>query len=87
MIKIMANENDNDWQTNVAVTDETVRVTKKFLEEHPEEIKNSELGQKYTVSKEAFKIGSFLNWSETKVYNSPEKRLILSVCIERSPKS
>lgn len=87
MIKIMANENDNDWQTNVAVTDETVRVTKKFLEEHPEEIKDSELGQKYTVSREAFRIGSFLNWSETKVYNSPEKRLILSVCIERSPKS
>jgi len=36
MIKIMANENNESWGTSTKVIDETVRVTKKFLEEHTE---------------------------------------------------
>jgi hypothetical protein len=35
MIKIMANENDEQWGTNAGIIDETVRVTKEFLEKHP----------------------------------------------------
>lgn len=40
MIRIMANENDELWKLNVKVDDETVRVAKKFLEEHLEISKN-----------------------------------------------
>lgn len=70
MIQIMAKENDNDWETCVAVTDETVRVTKQFLEEHPEEAKTSTGGSKYIKSPEAFQIAEFLEWGEHKVYDS-----------------
>ena len=35
MLKIMANENMDDWKAAPQVIDETVRVTKRFLEEHP----------------------------------------------------
>ena len=38
MLKIMANENMDEWKTNPAVIDETVKAAKKFLEEHPEEL-------------------------------------------------
>jgi len=74
MIKIMAKENDNDWQTNVAITDETVRVTKKFLEENTEEINNFHTGvEKSQWSKESFKIANFLDWSEHKVFDSLQR--------------
>jgi len=78
MIQIMAKENDNDWQTCVAVTDETVRVARKFLNEHPEEIKtknplrysaNTGDGD-YIWSPEAFQIHEFLDWGEHKVNDS-----------------
>ena len=36
MIRIMANENDESWGTSPKIINETVRVTKIFLEEHPE---------------------------------------------------
>jgi len=36
MIRIMANENDESWTITPGIIDETVRVTKEFLEEHPE---------------------------------------------------
>lgn len=36
MIRIMANENDEDWAINTAIIDETVRVTREFLEKNPE---------------------------------------------------
>jgi len=80
MLKIMAKENDNEWETNIAVTDETVRQTRKFLKEHPEEIKtkkpkdykssNIGIGKGYMLSPEAFQIAEFLDWGEQKVYNS-----------------
>jgi len=37
MLKIMANENYDAWGTNTKVLDETVRVARNFLKEHPEE--------------------------------------------------
>jgi hypothetical protein len=37
MIKIMANENMEEYKVGPGVIDETVKVAKKFLEEHPEE--------------------------------------------------
>ena len=40
MIQIMANENMEEWTTEVQVIDETIRATKKFLGKHPEEIAN-----------------------------------------------
>ena len=71
MIQIMAKENDNDWQTCVAVTDETVRVAKKFLKDNPGEIRFSTGREKEpTYSKESFQIANFLEWSESKVYES-----------------
>jgi len=39
MIRIMANENDESWGTSPKIINETVRVTKIFLEEHPEIVK------------------------------------------------
>jgi hypothetical protein len=73
MIKIMAKENDNDWGTNVAVTDETVKAAKQFLEEHPEEVKDFSPGRESYKSKESLKISIFLDWSEDKVYYSLER--------------
>jgi len=39
MIRIMANENISEWDTSVQIINETIKVTKKFLEEHPEIVK------------------------------------------------
>lgn len=36
MIRIMANENMNEWDTNTMIIDETIRVTKKYLLSHEE---------------------------------------------------
>ena len=44
MIRIMANENDENWGTSPKIIDETVRVTKKFLEEHKELIPAVSMG-------------------------------------------
>lgn len=81
MIQIMANENDNEWQTCVAVTDETVRVADKYLKEHPEEIKiespkkdntfpTGRENEGYHNTPWAFQLAVFLNWPEDKVYES-----------------
>lgn len=81
MIRIMAHENDEQWRTTPKVIDETIRVTKKFLDEHPECIKTKKpkraksaaaRGGTYTRSPEAFQIAEFLgdNWGEHKVYDS-----------------
>ena len=39
MIQMMANENMQEYQTSIAIIDETVRVAKDFLITHPEEAK------------------------------------------------
>lgn len=63
----MANENMDDWKATPQVIDETVRVTKKFLEEHPEEVGGSmEPGSKRSIC-------SFLNWPESRVTFSLER--------------
>lgn len=39
MIKIMARENMEEWKTDPAIIDETVKLAKRFLENNPEELK------------------------------------------------
>lgn len=85
MLKIMANENMEAWSLGVLVIDETVKVTKKFLDDHPEEIltKDEMLTSSrqraqtdgltlYQHTREAFQIAEFLGkaWSEERVYNA-----------------
>jgi len=63
MIKIMANENMDEWKVLPKVIDETVRVTKKFLESHPEEsplhLRGGVVG--------FVNISKFLGWKEARV--------------------
>lgn len=86
MIKIMANENKMEWETETTVIDETVRVTKKFLDEHPEEMPEkpkrenplmSESGKGYVKSPLAWQIANFLGWKEMTVYTSMKRLDIL----------
>ncbi len=83
MIQVMANENMDDWKVLPSVINETVRVTKEFLEQHPGEIKTknpvhrkkvppSVGGKGYHWSPLAFKIAEFLGWGEHKVHDSLE---------------
>jgi len=77
MIKIMANENMEDWKVSPTVIHETVKVTKKFLDDHPE------IREKYkdmtlddpAYSKEALIISLFLNgnWKKWRVRDSLER--------------
>ena len=70
MLKIMANENMDDWKATPQVIDETVRVTKRFLEEHPEEAEPF-YSQKRIVSMDT--ISAFLNWPKSRVQFSLER--------------
>lgn len=71
MIRIMANENDESWGTNPKITNETVRITKQFLEDHPEEIEKlgCPVGQAKAQGIGRKVISIFLNgnWNETRV--------------------
>jgi len=70
MLKIMANENMDEWKTAPAVIDETVKVAKAFLEEHPEEY-DAHGGRGPHVG---FRIiAKFLNWKEFRVQDSLER--------------
>jgi hypothetical protein len=66
MLKIMANENMDEWKTSPGVIDETVRAAKKFLEEHPEEakkcgqVKSGPMGPDFGPTL----ISRFLGWDE-----------------------
>jgi len=90
MIKIMANENMDEWKTSPKVIDETVRVTKQFLEEHPEEIKKLSSYSRLTIVG-ADMISKFLGWGEWKITNSLERikliedKIIDKEAIERLP--
>lgn len=82
MIRIMANENMDDWKLSPGVIDETILATKIFLEKHPEEIKTKkpkkllsggkagEIG--YWLTPLAFQISEFLGtgWNEKRVYKA-----------------
>jgi hypothetical protein len=71
MIQIMANENMEEYRTGPAIIDETVRVAKKYLEEHPEEL--AKLGQVKSGYVGADFIRRFLNWPESRVSYSLER--------------
>lgn len=66
MLRIMANENDESWGTSPKIINETVRVTKQYLEEHPETI-GKKTAPRGGFGREA--ISKFLNgnWNEVKV--------------------
>ena len=61
MIKIMANENMDEWKTSPGVIDETVRTVKKFLSEHPEERKKILPHGKESIVGSPM-ISAFLGW-------------------------
>ena len=65
----MANENMEEYRTGPAIIDETVRVAKKYLEEHPEE---SPLPLRGAVAGREI-VASFLNWPESRVGYSLER--------------
>lgn len=87
MIQIMAKENDDDQKTLPKIIDETIRVTRQFLKEHPEEAK------KYGQAKSAAIAGNiigvsiisrFLGWEDWKVENSLQRiKLIDDKIIDR----
>ena len=56
-----------------AIIDETVRVAKKYLEEHPEENSYQRGDSKTRSGIEAFNIATFLGWKEYRVYDSLER--------------
>ena len=70
MLRIMANENMQEWATDWRVIVETVRAAKKFLEEHPEIIEK--MGIKNYPVIGAIPISEFLgrNWKKTRVMNA-----------------
>ena len=71
MIQIMANENMEEYRTGPAIIDETVRVAKKYLEEHPEELGSHGSRGPHEVG---FKtISKFLGWPESRVSYSLER--------------
>ena len=73
----MANENMEEYRTGPAIIDETVRVAKKYLEEHPEEKMNLSAVDERLRSKNypigAKVISAFLNWPESRVSYSLER--------------
>jgi len=74
MLKIMANENMEHWATTPSVTDETVRATRQFLIDHPEETEKMGFrGSTETPGKRV--IAKFLgtSWNEAKVGFSLER--------------
>jgi len=57
MIKIMANENMDDWKTATSVVNETIWTTKEFIEKEV---------AKYETWEEAEKVNTFINLFENK---------------------
>jgi len=64
MIKIMANENMEDWRSTPAIIDETVKVVKEFLESRPNEIKKVVPTGTTTGKAGGDVIAIFLNWKK-----------------------
>lgn len=76
MIKIMANENMEAWSASVRIIDETIKVTNKFIDEHPESLLISRKPAEY--SKRASEIANFLGWKEKTVFYSLERLQMIS---------
>ena len=73
---IMANENMEEWRLGPKVIDETVRVTKKFLEENLEEAKKYSQLEKVRDNVPLIGvscISRFLGWNNTRVSYSLER--------------
>ena len=79
MLKIMANENMEEWQSSVAVIDETIRATKEFLGKFQEKKVTAKL------------VAEFLGWESWKVeysysrINAIEKSGVDKKAIESIP--
>jgi len=77
MIKIMANENVDEWKATPSVIDQTVKVTREFLIDHPE------IASKYGQVKKSSQTGEdiigadliarFLNWKPTRISEALER--------------
>jgi len=101
MIKIMVNENMDDWKQTPGVIDESIKAVYLFLKEHPEEIlikipkrrksPSREMAEAfYDWSPLAFQISEYLGkgWSEKKVYNTLNRlQATGEVPDERNPKT
>jgi hypothetical protein len=81
MIKIMSQENMEEWRKDPAILDETVKAAKRFLEDHPEEaakcgdlskIKHDGSGKPSCLVGKTF-IANFLKMPETRVACSLER--------------
>lgn len=72
MIRIMANENDESWGTNPKITNETVRVARKYINSSPEKKNIYQNCKDFRLSREAKAISNWLNgnWTEKRVYYS-----------------
>jgi hypothetical protein len=77
MLKVMANENMESWALGPKVIDETVRVTKKFLEDHPEEVKKIAPAGATGKSLGRELIARFLGWNATRVSYSLERLFLI----------
>jgi len=69
MLKIMANENMEEWQSSVAVIDETVRAVRKFLL-NPD---LTQVGQKHSDYIGVDEIAIFLGWNVGRVTHSLQR--------------
>ena len=73
MIQMMASENMDEWKASIAVIDETVKAAKKFLEQHPEEIKKMGLRPSPEGRIGSIPVSKFLGWKEGRIYDSLDR--------------
>lgn len=80
MIQIMANENMQEWSHSVGVTDETVKVTKEYLENRPvpRDRPISGRNKQYQNQVNSPEIADFLGWSQGIVKESLKRLNLIS---------
>lgn len=78
MIQIMANENMQEWSHSIGVTDETVKVTKEYLEK--DLVSGNRISEKYNNKNVVTSndIADFLGWSQGKVKQSLKRLNLVS---------
>ena len=72
MIKVMANENMDEWKTSPGVIDETVKVARTFLEQHPKEKELVSRGRP-NQPVGAPMIADFLGWPTSRITYALER--------------
>jgi len=79
MLKVMAAENMDEWKTSAGVIDETVRATRIFLAEYPEELRKLLVGRRKTTGRSAGidTISLFLGWDRNRVGDALERLLLI----------